>query len=61
FAGTADTDTDFYKNTGTATNLKLELTDDKSEHAYKNGAALKDDVFLKNTVCWMRRNISAVW
>lgn len=49
FAGTADTDTDFYKNTGTATNLKLELTDDKSEHAYKNGAALKDIAIPSDT------------
>ncbi|HCH9279046.1 TPA: type 1 fimbrial protein [Salmonella enterica] len=49
FAGTADTDTDFYKNTGTATNLKLELTDDTSEHAYKNGAALKDIAISSST------------
>lgn len=33
----------------TATNLKLELTDDKSEHAYKNGAALKDIAIPSDT------------
>lgn len=42
FAGTADTDTAYYKNTGTATNLKLELTDGSSEKAYKNGAKLEN-------------------
>ncbi|EGZ3936269.1 type 1 fimbrial protein [Salmonella enterica subsp. enterica serovar Albuquerque] len=40
FSGTTDTDdTDYYKNTGTATNLKLELTNNPaSTSAYKNGA-----------------------
>lgn len=42
FAGTADTDTNYYKNTGTATNLKLELTDSSSNSAYKNGAKLEN-------------------
>lgn len=42
FAGTADTDADYYKNTGTATNLKLELTDSNSNSAYKNGAKLEN-------------------
>lgn len=40
FAGTADTDTDFYKNTGSALNLKLELTDKVGDSVYKNGASL---------------------
>ncbi|HCB1917217.1 TPA: type 1 fimbrial protein [Citrobacter braakii] len=40
FAGTADTDPDFYQNTGTATNLKLELTDNVGNAVYKNGASL---------------------
>lgn len=42
FAGTADTDGDYYKNTGTATNLKLELTDSASNTAYKNGTTLQN-------------------
>lgn len=42
FTGTADDDADFYKNTGTATNLKLELTDDSTNSAYKNGATLEN-------------------
>ncbi|EOX7392786.1 fimbrial protein [Enterobacter quasiroggenkampii] len=42
FAGTADTDGNYYKNTGTATNLKLELTDSTSNTAYKNGATLQN-------------------
>ncbi|ECH9258719.1 type 1 fimbrial protein [Salmonella enterica subsp. enterica] len=42
FSGTTDTDTNYYKNTGTATNLKLELTDESSETAYKNGAKLEN-------------------
>lgn len=40
FAGTADTN--YYKNTGTASNLKLELTDSSSNSAYKNGAKLEN-------------------
>ena len=39
---TSDTDTNYYKNTGTATNLKLELTDSSSNSAYKNGAKLEN-------------------
>lgn len=42
FTGTTDTDTNYYKNTGTATNLKLELTDSSSNSAYKNGAKLEN-------------------
>ncbi|ECS6017871.1 type 1 fimbrial protein [Salmonella enterica subsp. enterica serovar Uganda] len=43
FSGTADTDdTDYYKNTGTATNLKLELTDTTTATAYKSGAKLEN-------------------
>lgn len=42
FAGTADDDPDYYKNTGTATNLKLALSDSNSDTAYKNGASLKN-------------------
>ncbi|MDG1641113.1 fimbrial protein [Klebsiella huaxiensis] len=48
FTGTADDDTDFYKNTGTATNLKIELTDENGNTAYKNGAALTN-VAIPNT------------
>lgn len=41
FAGTPDADdSDYYSNTGTATNLKLELTDDSADVKYKNGASL---------------------
>lgn len=41
FAGTPDADdSDYYRNTGTATNLKLELTDDSADVKYKNGASL---------------------
>lgn len=40
FAGTADADTDYYLNTGTATNLKLELTGTTTDTAYKNGATV---------------------
>ncbi|HCL5079188.1 TPA: type 1 fimbrial protein [Salmonella enterica] len=41
FAGTPDgTDPNYYSNTGTATNLKLELTDDSADVKYKNGASL---------------------
>ncbi|EFU3138888.1 type 1 fimbrial protein [Salmonella enterica] len=41
FSGT--TDTDYYKNTGTATNLKLELTNNPaSTSAYKNGAKIEN-------------------
>ncbi|EAY5893661.1 type 1 fimbrial protein [Salmonella enterica] len=43
FSGTADTDTDYYKNTGTATNLMLELTSSPSSTgAYKNGAKIEN-------------------
>lgn len=49
FSGTADTDTDFYKNTGTATNLKLELTDDSTTTAYKNGAKLENVAINSST------------
>lgn len=42
FSGTADDDADFYKNTGTATNLKLELTDDSTTTAFKNGATMNN-------------------
>ncbi|ECC1660469.1 type 1 fimbrial protein [Salmonella enterica subsp. salamae] len=42
FAGTTDTDADYYKNTGTATNLKLELTDETGSAVYKNGAKLEN-------------------
>ena len=42
FAGTADTDVNYYKNTGTATKLKLELTDSTGNTAFKNGAKLQN-------------------
>ncbi|HCL5074481.1 TPA: type 1 fimbrial protein [Salmonella enterica] len=42
FAGTPDTDTNYYKNTGTATHLKLELTDENGTAVYKNGAKLEN-------------------
>ncbi|MFH7826562.1 fimbrial protein [Kluyvera chengduensis] len=42
FAGTADDDADYYLNNGTATNLKLELTDSGSNKAFKNGAILSN-------------------
>lgn len=44
FAGTADADANYYKNTGTATNLKLELTDSSGNTAYKNGATMENVV-----------------
>lgn len=43
FLGTPDAnDTEYYQNTGTATNLKLELTDSSSTAAYKSGATLEN-------------------
>ncbi|HAU3361318.1 TPA: type 1 fimbrial protein [Salmonella enterica subsp. salamae] len=42
FTGVTDTDADYYKNTGTATNLKLELTDETGSAVYKNGAKLEN-------------------
>lgn len=42
FSGTADDDANFYKNTGNATNLKLELTNQTGDTKYNNGAFLKN-------------------
>lgn len=42
FSGTTDTDTDYYKNTGGATNLKLELTNQVGDVSFKNGASLQN-------------------
>lgn len=42
FSGTADTDTDFYKNTGNATNLKLELVSKTGDTRYSNGESLNN-------------------
>lgn len=44
FSGTADDDTNFYKNTGGATNLKLELTNQAGDVSFKNGASLQNVV-----------------
>lgn len=49
FSGTPDTDANYYKNTGTATNLKLELTDTNGNTAYKNGAALQNVAIPSST------------
>lgn len=49
FAGSADDDADFYANTGTATNLKLELTDETGNSAFKNGAQLNNVVIPSDT------------
>ncbi|WP_171863734.1 fimbrial protein [Enterobacter kobei] len=49
FGGTADTDTNYYKNTGTATNLKLELTDETTNTAYKSGATLQNVAISSST------------
>jgi len=42
FAGTADDDANYYKNNGTATNLKLELTSQDGSKTINNGAVLEN-------------------
>lgn len=50
FAGTADAnDPNSYENTGTATNLKLELTDQTGNTTYSNGTSLENVVIPTDT------------
>ncbi len=49
FSGTADDDIDFYKNTGDATNLKLELTSQTGDKTFNNGSSLENVIIPTDT------------
>ncbi|MDE9620254.1 fimbrial protein [Citrobacter portucalensis] len=49
FAGTADDDADYYKNTGTATNLKLQLTSQSGDKIFNNGSTLENVLINPDT------------